>query len=397
MKRILTLVLSLCLLFTAFPAMAEDLGGTWYFLMLGMTAGTLELNADGTASLQITTDGSEATEEGTWTAEESALTLTIRDQVLVLSYDGTALKLDASALEAMGVSAEGMGMSESMMDALLQVSREPGKITLGEFSAFSSDGTVPEGRTQEEMEAIQAEMLTAVFGMMGGLGGAMSDLSSAVSDLGSAAEEGPELTVLEENFYVRKIWDDQLEGIYIAKVQNQNDVPLYISEGSIILKDAEGQEAGKADYLSRCGSRYLEPGEISFICLRADAEGGTPTDYEAVLRTTGSYYSTDGQLEVTNPELRKTENYGWTNYTVAATLTNTGDAPLSQANVVMAVRDADGHLMDLAQGSLYQNELAAGSTITLLDTLDSSTVDYCTENGMELSSVEAFGWVGNYN
>ena len=59
----------------------------------------------------------------------------------------------------------------------------------------------------------------------------------------------------------------------------------------------------------------------------------------------------------------------------------------------MAIRDANGTLIDLATAGLYQNELAVGSTITLLDSVDTTTVDYCTENGTELGEVEALAWM----
>ena len=231
------------------------------------------------------------------------------------------------------------------------------------------------------MEAIQTNIMLTLFGMLG--------------NIGSAASEGEalEVTVLEDNFYVRKSWGDQLEGYYIAKVQNQNNVPLNINDGAIVLMDADGNEVGKADYMSRSGSRYLEPGEISYVSLRADAEGGTPVAYEASIQGTGSIYGTDEQLEAANPELRKVENYGWANYYVGATNTNTGDAPMSQVNAVIAIRDTNGKLIDLVQAGLYQNELAAGSTITLLDSVDSTTIDYCTENGTDLGEVEAFAWM----
>ena len=46
MKKILALILALCLALAAVPVLAEDdLSGTWYMVMMGLTAGTFELNA----------------------------------------------------------------------------------------------------------------------------------------------------------------------------------------------------------------------------------------------------------------------------------------------------------------------------------------------------------------
>ena len=387
MKKTLSLVLSLCLALAAVPALAEDFTGTWYILMIGMTVGSVDLNADGTAVMTANAAAEEVKAEGTWSAEDNIITLNISEQPMVLAYDGTGLKLDASALSVMGISADSMGMDASMLDSLLQVSREPGTLTIGEFTAYMNEGTIPEGKTSEEMQAVQTNFMTLMFSLMGSIGSAVS------SGVDSPAEEAPELTVLEDNFYVRKSFGDQLEGCYIAKVQNQNDAPLYINDATLILTDAEGNEVGKTEYLGRSGSRYLEPGEISFISVRADvAEGAQPATYEVSIGTSASSYGEDLQLEVAETELRKQESY-WTTYYAAATITNNGDAPLSQASAVIAIKDADGKLLDLASVGLYQNELAPGSTITLLDNVDSSTIDYCTENGIELGEVEAFGWV----
>ena len=122
------------------------------------------------------------------------------------------------------------------------------------------------------------------------------------------------------------------------------------------------------------------------------AEGSTVANYEVSFETSSRSYSTDTQIEASNPELRVKEGY-WTTYYVAATVTNASDAPLSQASVVIALKDSEGKLLDLATSGLYQNELAAGSTITLIDSIDSTTIDYCTENNIQLGTVEAFGWV----
>ena len=390
MKKILSLILAFCMTLAAVPALAEDFAGDWYFIMLGMTVGTMELKAEGSAVVHSQSGDEETTREGTWTAEGDTVTVNIDDQPLSLVYDGSALKLDVSAMEAMGLSGDSLGMDSSTMDALLQISREPGKVTVKEFNAFTENGTLPEGRTQEEMEAIQMEMMTALFGMLGQMGG-------AVSDGASGAGETLEVTVLEDNFYVRKARDEQLEGYYLAKVQNQNDAPLYINEVTLTLKDAEGNEVGKTDYMSNCGSLYLEPGEISFVSMKAYAEGGAPAAYEASIQGTSLTYGTDVQLEAAHPELRKQDSYGWANYYAGATITNTGDVPLSQVNAVIAIRDASGALIDLVQAGLYQNELAVGSTITLLDSVDSTTVDYCTENGTDLGEVEALAWVNVAN
>ena len=389
MKKFLALMLVLCMALAAIPALAEtDFTGTWYLITIGQTAGIFELNADGTCAATLYANTEEQKMEGTWSADGEVVTITTQEQALPMTFDGTDLILGEAALTAFGGSSIPEGMDISMFSSLIKFSREPGKITTAELNAYNNDGTIPEGKTKEDMDAAVAEMQVMIMSLLSGMG---VDLS------GAAGQDTPEaalpLTVVEENFYVRKSWGDNLEGCYIAKVANENDAPLSISDALLILKDADGNEVGRTEYLGRSGSRYLEPGEASFVSIRADvAEGSTVATYEASFGTSANSYGKDTQIEASNAELRVKEGY-WTTYYVAATITNASDAPLSQASVVIALKDSEGKLLDLATSGLYQNELAAGSTITLIDSIDSSTVDYCTENGIQLGGVEAFGWV----
>ena len=65
-----------------------------------------------------------------------------------------------------------------------------------------------------------------------------------------AAADAPELTIVEENFYLRKNYGEKFDGIYIAKLRNDTETPLYIDSCTLVLTDAEGGEAGKQDFLS---------------------------------------------------------------------------------------------------------------------------------------------------
>ena len=384
MKKFLSMILALCLMLAMVPSLAEDdLSGTWYLLMMGMTGGTFELNADGTCIVTSSMNGEEARTEGTWAADGSTVTITINGTDMPLTYNGTDLVLGEEAFAAFGDAGAPAGMDISAMGSMIRISREPGKVTADEFSAYQADGTLPEGKTREEMDLIQAEMMVSALGVLGSM-----DLSSA----GTGAGEGLPLSVLEENFYVRESYGGR-EGYYIARVQNTNDVPLYISEASLVLKDADGNEAGKSEYLGESGSRYLEPGEISFVSMTADIEESTAeVSCEAVLRTSAESYFRDSVIEVSGTELRLVESFS-TDYYAAGTITNTGEEPLSQVNIIFAVRDADGKLLGLASAGLYRNELAAGSTITLLDSIDSRIVEYVKANNLTLSEeIEAFAW-----
>ena len=155
MKKTLALILALCLVLAAVPVLAEDdLSGTWYMVMMGLTAGTFELNADGTCTCTTSVMGSEEqSAEGSWTTDGTVVTLSMDGKDMPLTYDGTDLLFSEEAVAVLGGEDFMSGMDMSMLSSLFKFSREPGAVTAAEFTAFQTDGTVPEGKTEEEIEA----------------------------------------------------------------------------------------------------------------------------------------------------------------------------------------------------------------------------------------------------
>lgn len=101
MKKLLSLVLILCMACMLIPAMAdEDISGEWYGSLMGMGV-TITLNAD--TSYAISMSGNVA-EEGTWKVEEGKLitvpangnpetTFEIQEAALYANMDGMELTL----------------------------------------------------------------------------------------------------------------------------------------------------------------------------------------------------------------------------------------------------------------------------------------------------------------
>jgi hypothetical protein len=394
MKKILALILSVCMILGSISALADDpdFTGTWYLQTMGLTAGTFELNADGTCTLSTDDNGEEVKKQGTWSVEGETVTLTVDDQPLPMTYDGADLTVGEEAVAMLGGS-EMSGMDPSFFSQLIKISREPGKITMAELDAYNTDGTIPEGKTKEDMDSIQAEMMTLVFSMMGSVGTGTS--TGTVEGAGqTAAEDEANLTIAEENFYVRESYFGK-ECVYIAKVQNDTEDSLLINDGSMIIKDADGNEVAKREYLGTCGSRYLEPGEVSYVSMQVDLEEGKTADsYEAVVRASHNEYARkDTILEVDQVELRSKEGYSGTNYYTAATITNKGETPLAGISVLVVTRDSNGKMVDIGMRDLGMNELGAGSTITLVDDIDSAAVKYCEANQLTLEGQDACAWV----
>lgn len=151
MKKIVALILVLCMALASVSVLAEsDLSGTWYLIIADITCGTFELNADGSCTGTAAVSGEEQKLTGTWSAEGNAVTLTIGEEPLLLVSDGTNLTIGSEETATAKDGAEAL--------ALLKFSREPGTVTADELTAYSTDGTIPEGKTKEDMETAETQI-----------------------------------------------------------------------------------------------------------------------------------------------------------------------------------------------------------------------------------------------
>ena len=151
MKKIVALFLVLCMALAAMPVLAEtDLSGTWYLIIADITCGAFELNADGSCEGAFAVSGQEQKLTGTWSAEGNEVILTIGDEPLPLIFDGTDLTIGTEEAATAKDGAESTGF--------LKFSRQAGTVTMNELEAFANAGTVPEGKTKEDMEKAQDQL-----------------------------------------------------------------------------------------------------------------------------------------------------------------------------------------------------------------------------------------------
>ncbi len=355
MKKWTAVLLALCLLLAAIPALGEgeDVSGDWYANIGDVIAGTLTLNANGTAALEVLDPtGAPMNVDGEWTFADGVVTMTVEGSSTEFALKEGSLNADWFPLP---------------------FTRTKGKLTRLQAVTLLKGGEteLPEGLTQEEAEACAKDYEAQMKAM-------------------EPAE--PELSVLGESFRVVESYSGY-RGVYIARVQNNTGAPLYITGGALTLKDAEGNAVGEAAYLSQCGSKYLEPGEISFVSIEADVnEGATVTDYEKTIKAEEKGYMTDVTLPVSATEYAPGL---YDNYYMKATVTNdTGEARANVQAVLVAL-DEEGNLLCLDTVSLFYNELGAGSTITLVASVDSRTMKYFEANGIKPAKVEAYAYYQN--
>ena len=106
MKKLISLVLILCMVCMLVPAMADDsAAGTWYLSemvangatvspsMVGMSW-SITLSDDGTAVSIMEMAGEKEEQAGTWTQDGDSVTITIDDQPAVFAFADGKLTLD---------------------------------------------------------------------------------------------------------------------------------------------------------------------------------------------------------------------------------------------------------------------------------------------------------------
>ena len=334
MRKILSLMLVLCLALAAFPAAAEDLAGEWNLLILGLQAGTGTFNADGT--LHMVMDIEESSEsDGTWVLEGDTLTLTFDGQSQVLTR------------------VEDQFVNDAMY---MTLSREPAKITYNMFVDYTTNGTLPENVTAEEMTAVLQSIMTIMMASGSEPSDPVVDGSASVADEAApaAVESAPgeedinsSLIVTEKSFVARENYSGDPDYYLFLVVQNNSESPLYINKASATLQDAEDNEIGSAKYLYGSASRYLEPQETSVVSLRFEMNGSAAPDrysYTVESKVPDSWNKPDHEIPVRTADLAVDlkEAGSYENVLQAKIeLVNPDETPVSDPRTAVVLRSED--------------------------------------------------------
>ena len=385
MRKILSLMLVLCLALAAFPAAAEDLAGEWNLLILGLQAGTGTLNADGT--LHMVMDIEESSEsDGTWVLEGDTLTLTFDGQSQVLTR------------------VEDQFVNDAMY---MTLSREPAKITYNMFADYTTNGTLPENVTVEEMTAALQSIMTIMMASGSEPSDPVVDGSASVADEAApaAVESAPgeedinsSLIVTEKSFVARENYSGDPDYYLFLVVHNNSESPLYINKATASLQDAEDNEIGSAKYLYGSASRYLEPQETSVVSLRFEMNGSAAPDrysYTVESKVPESWNKPDHEIPVRTAELASDlkEAGSYENVLQAKIeLVNPDETPVSDPRTAVVLRSKDGKILELYTYSLYNLAIGADSSIFLTLPFGSPVQDYCIKNGLTPAGVEVYAW-----
>lgn len=201
------------------------------------------------------------------------------------------------------------------------------------------------------------------------------------------------LSVSQENFhFVTGVWN---YGYAYAKVENIGDKPIKVNAGVLEIYDGEGEVITSTDYM-RSYATYLQPGEYTYVTMYEEVEDAevVPSDY--MLTLTGK--SDNSEIAVRLPVETKLElgvTEGWWDYNyMYATITNNTDATLFDLEIVLALLDGEGNILNVESVYLY-NEIGvpAGQTLVVRKDISSSFMEYFEANQLTPAQVDAIAYV----
>lgn len=236
-------------------------------------------------------------------------------------------------------------------------------------------------------------MLLAAVSALGGEAPAVTeepDGPTPFPEIPVVSSDGPQVTVLKENVKVIET-KDGFRAVYIAQVRNNTDDPLYLRAGLMTVTDTAGNQVGEARYFHTCGSRYLDPGEVSFVSLQADLAENVEIICTAGFEVKDTAYRTkDTAITLTDPAYIPPQEFE--NGCMKVTVVNDTGAPLKRFSVICVLKDAEGNLLDIRSEEIFRHELGVNSTLTMYSSIERRVTDYFAANGIEPAAVEALGW-----
>lgn len=203
----------------------------------------------------------------------------------------------------------------------------------------------------------------------------------------SALAEG-KLTVTSKNVII-KIGDDS--GIFVAKVENTGDEPIYYDNGKLVIFSADDDILVSESYIYSSPSNiFLKPGEYTYCydflwdSTLKNAKIGD-IKFSVTSDTSGYKYEQIPSTAVLELPGNKLFTYNYVN----VTFTNTTDEILYGAYVVAAITDNDNNIVYVDRQNYESIGIHPGSTVTVKLYIDGDYINYYEINGINLANVES--------
>ena len=202
------------------------------------------------------------------------------------------------------------------------------------------------------------------------------------------------LSVDQENVYVINSYS--VYTYCFAKVSNVGDKPIKVNNALLEIMDKDGNPITSTDYFNGY-AKYLEPGEYTYLRMYETIKDRPATDVsDYSLTVTGKSdmnYSNQRLPVVSEYKEKVSEGYSSYDY-MFATVTNNTKETIFDIVVVMALLDAEGQILFMADAYMYSGKgLTPGSSMVIKERVDSTFVEYFANNNLVPAKVDAIAFV----
>ncbi|MDL2317659.1 FxLYD domain-containing protein [Eubacteriales bacterium OttesenSCG-928-A19] len=202
-------------------------------------------------------------------------------------------------------------------------------------------------------------------------------------------------TVTKETFFVLPFLDYH-SGVVMAEVTNTGDKTVVFNGGLVELYNSDGDSI-ESENLYSCYPSVLGPGESGYLSTEIGVDEATDKSYidDYLLTVTGK-----GENEKETVRLQCEGSFGeykrseyWTEYGVAAMVTNDTDELLRSIRVVYALFDAEDNLLGVAGAEPSYVGLPSGQTMEVRTSIDDDWVEQWATQGAEPARIEVIAYV----
>lgn len=211
---------------------------------------------------------------------------------------------------------------------------------------------------------------------------------------GSSLAAG-KMTAVQENFYVVNSYS--IYGYVFARVENTGDRPVGYSAALLEIYNANGDPLASDTYPNVYG-KYLQPGEYAYVKHYERVEG-----IESYTEVDDYSFTISGKSDSSHttkrfackaeyfPDLEvskyRTENV------ILATFTNDSEEVVFGLDVVMALLDDEGNILDIENVNLYSSVgVNPGSSITVTAEVSSAMREAFERKGLSPTHVDAYAY-----
>lgn len=179
-------------------------------------------------------------------------------------------------------------------------------------------------------------------------------------------------------------------GYFYAKVENDGDKPVGVDNGKLVLFSGNDDILVTSDYVNTYPSRIiLNPGEYTYISeflWDSNLKNQTIGDVKFSIDTTDRGTEAERIPCEASYEINGSDSH---DNRIYVTLTNDSDETRYGYYVIAALLDTAGNLVYVNTNRLESVGLHPGSTATFSLYMDSDSINYLEQNGIQIGSVDA--------